>query len=85
MPKIDITISEDLKQLLEELAVDSGQTLSSLAADCLKTGAYSEVESRNKVEIYRKTRKQRIEREAQEKSQDKLSQQKSEDKPQEEK
>ncbi|MDZ8259871.1 hypothetical protein [Nostoc sp. ChiQUE01b] len=70
MPKIDITVSEDLKQLLEELSLDSGQTLSSLAADCLKVGAYAEVESRNKVEVYRKTRKQRMERELQEKSQE---------------
>ncbi len=60
MAKIDITISDDLKQLLEELAFDSGQSLSSLAADCLKRGAYYEAESRNKIEIFRKTRKPRL-------------------------
>lgn len=63
MAKIDITISDDLKKLLEELATDSGQSLSSMAADLLKAGAYAEAESRNKVEIYRRTRKQRIENE----------------------
>ncbi|MBN3875180.1 hypothetical protein [Nostoc sp. JL23] len=59
MPKIEITISEDLKLLIEELAKETDQSMSSMAADCLKTGAYAEVESRNKVEIFRKLRRQR--------------------------
>ncbi|MCC5609723.1 hypothetical protein LC612_23840 [Nostoc sp. CHAB 5834] len=67
MAKIDVTISDDLKKLLEELASDSGQSLSSMAADCLKTGAYAEAERRNKVEVFRKTRKQRIENESKDK------------------
>lgn len=66
MAKIDITISDDLKKLLEELAADNGQSLSSMAADCLRIGAYAEAEHRNKVEVFRKTRKQRMEREAKE-------------------
>jgi predicted transcriptional regulator len=59
MPKIDATISEDLKKLLEELAEETGQSLSGIAADCLKTGAYAEVESRNKIAIFRKMRREK--------------------------
>jgi hypothetical protein len=67
MPKIEITISEDLKLLIEELAKETGQSMSSMAADCLKAGAYEEVESRNKVEVFRKLRHQRQQRETNDK------------------
>lgn len=59
MARLEVTISEDLKILLEELAAENSQTLSSLAADCLRSGAYLEVEHRNKVEVFRKLVKQR--------------------------
>lgn len=59
MARIEVTIPDDLKNLLEELAAENSQTLSSLAADCLRSGAYLEVEHRNKVEVFRKLVKQR--------------------------
>jgi predicted transcriptional regulator len=60
MAKISTTISDDLHELLKELAQDTGQTVSALAADFIKQGAYTETEMRNKVEIYRDKRAKRL-------------------------
>lgn len=61
MPQISATISESLMQLVEELAADTGQSVSALIADFIKQGAYNETKMRIKVEDYRSKRQQRIE------------------------
>ena len=58
MAKIDVTIPDDLKEILQELANDTGQSLSAVAADCIKLGILDFIESRTKMEIYRKLRRQ---------------------------
>lgn len=63
MAKIDVTIPDELKEILRELAKDSGQSLSEIAADCIKLGLVNFLEVRNKMEVYRKMRYQRLERE----------------------
>ncbi len=60
MAKVQATVSDDLLQLLQELAQDTGQSVSALAADFIKQGAYTETEMRNKVEIYRDKRSKRL-------------------------
>jgi len=62
MAKIDVTIPDDLKEILQELADDAGQSLSSIAGDCIKLGILDLIESRNKMEVYRKLRNQRQQR-----------------------
>lgn len=62
MAKIDVTIPDDLKEMLQELADDTRQSLSSVAADCIKLGILDFIESRNKMEVYRKLRDQRQQR-----------------------
>jgi predicted transcriptional regulator len=62
MAKIDVTIPDDLKEILQELADDGGQSLSSVTADCIKLGILDFIESRNKMEVYRKLRDQRRQR-----------------------
>ena len=57
MPEISITVSQYTVDLLSELSEESGQSKSSLAAECLKQGLISEVEQRNKVGVYRKLKK----------------------------
>ena len=57
MPEISITVSQYTVDLLEELSEESGQSKSSLAAECLKQGLISEVEQRKTVVIYRKLKK----------------------------
>ena len=57
MPEISITVSQYTVDLLSELAEESGQSRSSLAAECLKQGLISEVEQRNKVGVYRKLKR----------------------------
>ena len=54
MPQVGVTISEELNQLIQELAEETGQSASSLMADFLKQGAYSEAEALNKVRVFRK-------------------------------
>lgn len=63
MAKVQVTVPDDLHQLLQELAQDTGQSVSALAADFIKQGAYSETEMRNKVEIYRDKRAKRLSKE----------------------
>lgn len=63
MAKIDVTIPDELKEILRELAADSGQSLSEVAADCIKLGLVDFLEVRNKMEVYRKMRHQRLQRE----------------------
>ncbi len=63
MAKLDVTIPDDLKDILQELADDGGQSLSSVAADCIKLGLIDFLEVRNKMEVYRKMRHQRLQRE----------------------
>lgn len=63
MGKIDVTIPDDIKEILRELAQDSGQSLSEVAADCIKLGLVDFLEVRNKMEVYRKMRHQRGQRE----------------------
>lgn len=58
MAKIDITVPDELKEILQELADDTGQSLSSVAADCIKLGILDFIESRTKMEVYRKLRRQ---------------------------
>ncbi|AVH74442.1 MAG: ribbon-helix-helix protein, CopG family [Nostoc sp.] len=58
MAKIDVTIPDDLKEMLQELADDTGQSLSAVAADCIKLGILDFIESRTKMEVYRKLRRQ---------------------------
>lgn len=58
MAKIDVTIPDDLKEILQELANDTGQSLSAVAADCIKLGILDFIEARNKMEVYRKLRRQ---------------------------
>ena len=62
MAKIDVTIPDDLKEILQELADDTGQSLSSVAADCIKLGILDFIESRTKMEVYRKLRHQNQQR-----------------------
>lgn len=57
MPEISITVSQYTVDLLEELSEESGQSKSSLAAECLKQGLISEVEQRKTVVAYRKLKK----------------------------
>ncbi|MFM5943846.1 MAG: hypothetical protein ACKO87_17155 [Dolichospermum sp.] len=57
MPEISITVSQYTVDLLEELSEESGQSKSSLAAECLKQGLISEVEQRKTVVVYRKLKK----------------------------
>ncbi|HAX78583.1 MAG TPA: hypothetical protein DCY88_22810 [Cyanobacteria bacterium UBA11372] len=56
MAKIEATVPERLRGLLEELAADTGQTLSALIADCLEIGANKKVEARNNVYTWRKAK-----------------------------
>ncbi|MFN6565218.1 MAG: hypothetical protein RMY28_036200 [Nostoc sp. ChiSLP01] len=58
MAKIDVTIPDDLKKILQELADDTGESLSGVAADCIKLGILDFIESRTKMEVYRKLRRQ---------------------------
>ncbi|MBU7581452.1 MAG: ribbon-helix-helix protein, CopG family [Nostoc sp. TH1S01] len=58
MAKIDVTIPDDLKEILQELANDTGQSLSAVAADCIKLGVLDFIETRTKMEVYRKLRRQ---------------------------
>lgn len=60
MAKVQVTVPDDLHQLLQELSHDTGQSVSALAADFIKQGAYNETEMRNKVEIYRDKRSKRL-------------------------
>ena len=57
MPEISITVSQYTVDLLDELSAESGQSKSSLAAECLKQGLISEVEQRKTVVAYRKLKK----------------------------
>lgn len=57
MPEISITVSQYTVDLLDELSEESGQSKSSLAAECLKQGLISEVEQRKTVVAYRKLKK----------------------------
>lgn len=63
MPKIDVTVPDDLKAILQELADDTGQSLSSVASDCIKLGILDFIETRTKMEVYRKLRDARREQE----------------------
>ena len=56
MAKVEATVPDPLRQLLEELAADTGQTLSALIADCLEIGANKKVEDRNNVYAWRKAK-----------------------------
>jgi predicted transcriptional regulator len=58
MAKIDVTIPDDLKEILQELADSTGQSLSGVASDCIKLGVLDFIEARNKMEVYRKLRRQ---------------------------
>lgn len=54
MPQVEVTISEELNQLIQDLAEETGQSGSSLMADFLKQGACSEAEGLNKMQVFRK-------------------------------
>ena len=56
MAKITITIPDDLEIILRELATDSGDSLSSVASDCIKFGIMSYLEPRLKMQVYRNKR-----------------------------
>jgi len=57
--QIHINISDELEKLLEELASDSGQSLSDVAADCIKLGILDFIEIRYSMEVYREMRNER--------------------------
>ena len=55
MPQINVTISDDLHRLLQELAEETGQSVSGLVAD-IKQGAYTEAQLRCKIAEFRNMR-----------------------------
>lgn len=57
MREISITVTDYTHEILQELADDAGQSKSSLAAKCIELGLAQEVEARNKVNVYRNTKK----------------------------
>lgn len=56
MPQISVTISDDLHRLLQELAEETGQSVSGLVADFIKQGAYTEAQLRCKIAEFRNMR-----------------------------
>ncbi|MHC5755835.1 MAG: hypothetical protein ACYTXF_35400 [Nostoc sp.] len=63
MAKINVTIPDDIRDILQELAKHGGQSLSEVAADCIKLGLVDFLEVRNKMEVYRSMLHKRLERE----------------------
>lgn len=66
MAKIESTIPDPLKNLVEEYAAVTGQTVSAVVADCIEIGMTSKIEAQNKIYEWRKAKAEWEERQASE-------------------
>lgn len=57
MPQLSVVISEEIQQLLEEMAKATGITKSALAAEFVRKGCYEEASNQNKVAVFRERQK----------------------------
>lgn len=53
MPQISVVVSDDIQELLAEVAEETGRSVSSLCADYIEDGVYGHIERLNKVEVWR--------------------------------
>jgi predicted transcriptional regulator len=53
MAQFSIIVSDDIGKLINEVADQTGRSISSLCADYLEEGVYRHIEQLNKVEVWR--------------------------------
>ncbi len=63
MAQVSVILPDDVYGLLAEVAKETGRSTSSLCSDFIKDGVYREIESLNKVEVWRSMIAKRKQRE----------------------
>jgi predicted transcriptional regulator len=54
MAQTSVIIPDDIYALLQQIAGETGRSISSLCSDFIKDGVYQEIENLNKVETWKK-------------------------------